>query len=341
VLIAMGHLNDPSNTFWELFLRRTGSTSWVLHTPPGVASNGGLVVANPPTGPLTVGFLASAALTFSPVAETTDGGEKWSSGELPSRLTAVPDALAVNTTGQVAAVVSKGGRSVLSSSGDLSSWRPLISAQSLKRSTSGCALKGVTAVAYTAVSQPVLGIGCARAGGIGIITPVDPSSAKRSGWHDIGPSLGTGRGAISVTRLEETDYGLVGLAQVRSGKRVSLVAFWGRGSTDQWSQATPVSVPSGWVVEATATGGGNGQGVAVLLAFGDRRRIVTISGPGSRWRSLSGSPRSASGVAIVDNEIDTFVVSGSHLAVWASALAVPNWRRTASISVPVPYGSSS
>src|SRR6202034_3958637 len=49
VLIAMGHLQDPSNTFWEVFLKPAGTASWVLHTPPGVASNGGLVLAASPS----------------------------------------------------------------------------------------------------------------------------------------------------------------------------------------------------------------------------------------------------------------------------------------------------
>jgi hypothetical protein len=40
-------------------------------------------------------------------------------------------------------------------------------------------------------------------------------------------------------------------------------------------------------------------------------------------------------------EIDTFVVRGSHLAVWAWSEGASGWRRTAWITVPVPYGSSS
>jgi hypothetical protein len=83
-VIAMGHLRDPGNTFWELFLRPAGSPSWVLHTPPGVASNGGLVVAAPPAGSLTVGFLTSADLKFSPVAQRPDGGTSWCPTPWPS-----------------------------------------------------------------------------------------------------------------------------------------------------------------------------------------------------------------------------------------------------------------
>src|ERR1700722_12262484 len=70
VVIPMGHLEDRSNTFWEVFLKSAGSKSWVLHTPPGVASNGGLVLAAGPSGYLKVVFLNPVDLKFSPVAQS-------------------------------------------------------------------------------------------------------------------------------------------------------------------------------------------------------------------------------------------------------------------------------
>ena len=59
VVLAMGHLGDPANTFYELFERPTGRSAWTLVTPPGVADNGGLVVGLSPAGALTAGFLPS------------------------------------------------------------------------------------------------------------------------------------------------------------------------------------------------------------------------------------------------------------------------------------------
>jgi hypothetical protein len=46
-------------------------------------------------------------------------------------------------------------------------------------------------------------------------------------------------------------------------------------------------------------------------------------------------------VAADGAEVDTFVVTGTHLAVWAWIAGATDWSRTASITVPVPYGSSS
>jgi hypothetical protein len=340
VLIAMGHLAQPANTFWELFVRKAGDTSWVLDTPPGVASNGGLVASAPPTGALTIGFLVSADLKFSPVARASQVGTTWSGGELPFPLTAVPDALAVGPAGDTLALVGKNGESIVMSA-DLSTWHAVTTTKALARATSTCARQRVTAVAYTAGSQPLLGLACARAARIGILTPADSSGAQPSGWHAVGPSLPTSGNAASVIRLVSTATGPVGLAQLGSVTRMSLVAFWDQGSTLQWSTSGTLPVPSGWSVKATATGGGGGQGVAVLLGSGDHRRVEEVTAPDALWANVPDPPRGASGVSIVGTEINTFVVRGSDLAVWAWSPGSSGWHRTAAIVVPVPYESSS
>ena len=86
----MGRLDDPLNTFWQL-LALTGG-SWELATPPGVASNGGLMVAAQPQSVLA-GFGPSQDLRFSPLAHSTDQGSSWDPGVLPAGLARVPDAL--------------------------------------------------------------------------------------------------------------------------------------------------------------------------------------------------------------------------------------------------------
>ncbi len=58
VILPMGILSDPSNTFWELFHSDAGSSHWSLVTPPGVADNGGLV-AGASAGSVVVGVLPS------------------------------------------------------------------------------------------------------------------------------------------------------------------------------------------------------------------------------------------------------------------------------------------
>jgi hypothetical protein len=341
VLIAMGHLHDPSNTFWELFLRPTGDPSWVLHTPPGVASNGGLVLATASSGALTLGFLVSADLKFSPVAQSSDGGAKWSPGELPSALTSTPDALAVGPRGEAVALVAAVDQRVLQTSGDLSDWHTLTTTNALTHAAPSCGVQEVTAVAYNPSGQPLLGLRCAEQGEVGILAPSGSAGTEPLVWHDIGPSLGSGSGETSVTRLVSTADGVEGLAQEQSGTRTSVVGFWGNGTTAQWAGSPELSIPPAWSVRATATGGGSGQGLALLLGSGDRRRVEVVAGPGASWATLPSAPRGASGVSDVGAEIDTFVVTGSHLVVWAWTEGAASWLRTASISVPVPYGSSS
>jgi hypothetical protein len=311
-----------------------------LHTPPGVASNGGLTLAASPSGLLTVGFLSSAQLKFSPVAQSTDGGDHWSPGELPSSLTSVPNALAVGPTGEPLAIVGAAGRSVLQSSGDLSTWKTLTKVNVLASAALSCGVREVTAVAYNAAGRPLVGLNCAHQGKVGILEAKAPPSSGSSPWHDIGLSLGEGSGDAFVTRLVSTASGVAGLAQVRSERGVSVVAFWGSGSSAQWTGRTSFSVPPGWSIKATATGGGSGQELAVLLGSGDRRRVEVAAGPGVSWTTPPPVPVGASGVSIVGTEIDAFVVTGSHLAVWAWTKGAAAWRRTASITVPIPYGSS-
>jgi hypothetical protein len=341
VVIPMGHLNDPSNTFWQVFLRSAGSKSWVLHTPPGVASNGGLVLSGAPSGSLTVGFLISADLKFSPVAQSTDGGDKWLSGVLPFPLVSTPDAVAVGPSGEALALAATAPQRVLQTSGDLSDWHTLTSTKSMTRAVGSCGVRDVTAVAYNSDAEPLLGLGCAHKGQIGMLAEAAPTSSGALAWRDVGLSLGPGGGSAEVTRLVSTSNGVAGLGQVSNGTGTSLVAFWGGGSTSQWSGPTRFSVPTGWSAKATATGGDSGQGLAVLMGSGARRSVVMITGPGASWTVLPPAPRGASGVSVDGTEVDAFVVTGSHLAVWAWIPGGTGWAQTASISVPVPYGSSS
>ena len=46
-------------------------------------------------------------------------------------------------------------------------------------------------------------------------------------------------------------------------------------------------------------------------------------------------------IAVVGTETDAFVVGGSRLAVWALASGATGWSRTATVTVPIQYGSSS
>ncbi len=341
VILAMGHLDDPPNTFWQLFLRPSGNASWSLSTPPGVADNGGLVVAAPASGPLTAGFLTSADLKFSPVAQTPDSGSTWLPGSLPAALIAVPDAIAAGAGSDLWAIVS--GDTVEASTGDLSTWNPVVTTHDLATSVAGCPVVAVTAVAAGPVGRPLLGVSCAHGSQIGVLeTGSSDVGSTVQRWQDIGPQLGGGDSgaSTSVLRLEQTADGIAGLAEVKQGGVWSLVAFWGAGTSNQWSQSAPVGVPAGWAVEATGIGGGGGQGGSVVLGSGTRRQVEVIPGPGGGWTAAPPAPNGTAAVAVIGSETDAFVPAGSRLTVWTCPAGAAGWTRTATITVPIQYGSS-
>jgi hypothetical protein len=352
VSVAMGHLDDPDNTFWELFLRPTGSSSWSLRTPPGVADNGGLAVDVPPAGPVTAGILPSDLLRFSPLARTTDGGKTWLPGELPAGLVAGPDVLAGSSIGPTAALVNGSGQTVLSGI-NLSGWHPLVTTKALTETVKGCGVRRITAVAEDG-NDPILGVQCTQEGRIGVLFPRShtPASSGDSSttWVSGGPLLpGASPGVATVLRLERatpaagsgTVGGLNGLAMVQSDGSSSLVAFWSPASDSSWTQSSRLTLPATWAVGATATGGGsNGRGIAVVLDSGTRRRIVSVAGPGDRWVTSPVPPAGTDAAVVVGSQLEAFVVANSHLAVWASG-PTGGWRLIQKITVSVPYGSSS
>ena len=95
--VVMGGSAAQYNNFWQLFIRPAGSTRWKLVTPPGTADNGGLVLAGSSGQALVTGFRPSQDLTYSPLIQTSNAGQAWSSlNPLDAALASVPDALAVN-----------------------------------------------------------------------------------------------------------------------------------------------------------------------------------------------------------------------------------------------------
>lgn len=64
---VMGGSVASHNNFWQLFVRPDGTSTWRLATPPGVASNGGLVLTGLPAGSVLAGFRPSQDLAYSPL----------------------------------------------------------------------------------------------------------------------------------------------------------------------------------------------------------------------------------------------------------------------------------
>jgi len=342
VVLAMGHLDDPTNTFWELFVRSASDSSWRLRTPPGVADNGGLILATSAVGSFTAGILPSLHLTFSPLAQSMSGGQAWSPGHFPTGLAVAPNALASASSGALFAVGSNDGGSLYASEGIASSWKRVITSRSLASSVKGCTVRSITAVTLSSSGKPILGLSCSSGARLGVVTASQAPPATGS-WRTIGPSLGGDPGVTSVLRLEATADGITGLATITSKTHTeSLVAVWGQGAAPLWEQSQRRALPAGWAIASTSVGpSGQDQQVAALLRSGAKRQIVEVDRGSKAWSELPSPPANTEAITTLASEIDAFVVSGSRLSIWTLPKGASTWHKAEGVVVPLQYGSSS
>lgn len=343
--LPMGHLDDPVNTFWQLFGRSgcvvagcTSTGGWSLATPPGVASNGGLMFAATAAGALTAGFGPTLDLQFSPLAETTDGGSTWSPGVLPGALAQVPDALAGTGSSLRMALLSGHGGEVVSSSGDLDTWKPMLTEQALATATtsSGCALDALTAVDFGnpgsgSPAQAYAAGACSH----GATVPI--YRLEGGTGLPVGPRLRMpAETPIRVDRLVTTDAGLTALVATGSGHSAEVVLATSADGEAPWSVSAPLTTTGRSVESTSVTPTG---GMVVVLAGARGSETASVVSTGSSWRALPPLPASTSVVAAEPGgQYEALVGSGSTLDV--DALVAGDWHKRASLDVPIQYGSS-
>ena len=147
---VMGGSAASHNNFWQLFVRPAATGRWRLATPPGVASNGGLVLAGLGAGSVVAGFRPSQELSYSPLATTHDNGAAWTPGLLDAALADVPDALAAAPgSGRLLALLTSGGAELSGPGG--TAWTRLATRRALAASAAGgrCGLGRLTAAAFS------------------------------------------------------------------------------------------------------------------------------------------------------------------------------------------------
>jgi hypothetical protein len=300
--------------FWQVLVRPATAQTWRLVTPPGVADNGGLVVAAS-GGTLTVAFRPSQGLTFSPLATSANGGAAWSTGLLDADVASTPGALAASGS-QLLALLKNGA--IMASANGGGTWRTLAAAGALADSPSGrkCGGLGVTDVSFGITQGEVLAAGTCGAASSGVF------AYSAGSWHQVSLQV-SGR----VVRM------LPGVALVASGSQ--LYAAWDTASG--WSASAPLAAGS---VEASGSLGADG---AWVLLSG--HRAAAIGGPGQPWRSLPTVPAGTTVLAPgPDGAVDALAVGGSQLdklTVWRLAPSSTGWSRVQTIDVPVQFGSSS
>jgi hypothetical protein len=360
--LPMGHPGDPLNTFWQLFYRAAGSSSWSDQVDAtATATNGGLVLASGGGKSLLVGIRPSGLLHFSPLIATSNGGRTWTDG-LAAALLARPAALAADVSaagpdlraagpdlsaaaaGPALALAALGPTTtVQESAGDLTTWRNLISLPQLAGTPGGrsCGPDALGAVGY-AQASPVLGARCDRPGVVGLFV-------LRSGvWQRAGADLpGSLAGArIDVLSLLPTDGGLAAVLAASAATGPSLLAAWSRDDGVNWavSPALPLLAD-----QLTSMGAAAGDGLFVLMSSSTgSQRLDLVDGPGAAWHSLAVPPAGTATVAFGPaggaggpGTAQALTASGTVLTIWTLSQGSSGWVKGQTLRVPIQFGSSS
>jgi hypothetical protein len=332
-----------SPAFWQLFRYPPTATGWSVVTPPGVADNGGLVLADPGGQSLVAGFRPSKDLAFTPLAATADSGKTWSPGILDAALADVPDALAAGPGGHLLALLGNGTAVQSASTTGAAGWSPLTSERALAAAPDAhaCALRGLTAAAFSTSGVPLLAGDCARPGTAGIF------ALAGGAWHAVGPALPPSLAghAVSTLRLATSGGRTVALLQSGTGRAANLLAAWTTDAGAHWTLAAPLALGGAHVRSA---GLGAGGALWLMLAGGPAQTspaqaagAETISGPGGSWRALQTLPAGTATLAMDSSgQFHALVTHGATLTDWRLNPGASQWHRAQTINVPIQFGSS-
>ena len=162
-VVPMGHLDQPLNTFWQLFFRPTGGTRWSdFASDLAVATNGGILLATQNGRSLLVGIRPANLLDFSPLLVTPNGGRTWVAATPVAALAAHPNSLAIEPGGQALAFVrarAAAAEILVSQDRPFDLGRVDNSGGELGSSSAGrsCRLAALSAVGYAAGREPARG----------------------------------------------------------------------------------------------------------------------------------------------------------------------------------------
>jgi hypothetical protein len=330
-VVVMGGSAARHNNFWQLLARPAGTPEWRLVTPPGVASNGGLVAAPAGGGSLVAAFLPSQQLAFSPLAATSNGGATWSAGLLDTRLASLPGALAASPRGgRLLALLANG--TVESSTAGAARWSRLVTPASLARSAGGqrCGHERPTAVSFSPSGQPLLAVACSRPGTAGIF------ALTGGAWRLAGPALPSTLATrlVTVIGLSVTPSGETALLEAGTGPGALLVAAWSGGG-GRWALSPALPLGGALVRSFSA---GPGGALAVML---NGRAGVTLTPASSSWLWLPFLPAGSQTVAVgPGGRVDALAAAGTKFTDWAWTGGSSGWAQVATVRVPIQYGSS-
>jgi hypothetical protein len=355
------------NRFWELFSRSSGTGTWALVTPPGVADNGGLVVASTPEVPgVVAGFIPSQYLSSSPLESSADAGRNWEHpAMLAGGLVPGPSSLSLITAGSVLGVAT--GRAPGSSLGTVNgvaalttahggqvvagpltgaTWRGISDLADVKASAAGerCRPSRLTGISSTQTGTLLLAATCARAGVIGVLR------LSGSTWQLASPAVpatGTGH-RLDVLRLARVPGGTAALVSWQTSRSRKLMVAWSEAGGSGWSQTAPLGVPAGSVVDAIGLGPSGTFEVLLTRSANKRRSDISLEVATEATGALRGTwtdlpPPPPGSVAVAGTSRGgalAFTASGTSVEVFALPDGESRWRLSTHMHVKLPYTSS-
>jgi hypothetical protein len=327
---VMGGSAASHNNFWQLFVRPTRTSTWRLATPPGVASNGGLVLATPGGGTVVAGFRPSQNLAYSPLATTHDNGTTWSPSLLDTGLADVPGALAAAHNGRLLALLTNGTAELSATGG--THWARLATLHSLARSAPGrrCGLESLSAAAFSPSGMPLLAGTCRHRQTAGLF------AFTGGAWHPAGPTLpaslsGQPTRVLGLTVAGNRDTALLA---VGAGRDTVLMGAWSPGN-GHW-ELSP-SLPLGGAQVASFSTGPRGA-IGIVLTG---RAGVVLPGPSSNWQWLPFLPANTQTLTLGPRaQVDALAAAGTTFSDWTRTPGSAAWAKTQTLHVPVQYRSS-
>jgi hypothetical protein len=334
-IVPMGDLSQPLNTFWQMLMLRPKDASWALITPPGVADNGGLVIASSRTT-IEAGFVPSAALAFSPIVATPVAAIRWHAlGLLPAAFSAVPDSFA-GAPGKRYALVATGGGKVVVGSPTRAAWRQVLDIRQLSSTAAGqtCGVVRLSAIATApdlfvgaSCTRPVAGVFSLRAGRWSLASIRLPSAFSS--------------GSTSVLRLIGTTGRTTGLTALISGGPAddTLAAAWSYRETSNWMVSPPLDLGHGAHLVATGFGP-QGQQVVLWRTSVGQMRSAVIANPRRPWLVTPVPPTGTEALVAGPGWLEALAVDSTSLTVWRTVPPARAWSLVQRMHVPIVLGSS-
>ncbi|MCU1495830.1 MAG: hypothetical protein JWO62_3594 [Acidimicrobiaceae bacterium] len=337
--VPMGRLDEPLNTFWQLFFLPAGGSRWSDDAASlAAATNGGLVLASPDGHSLLVGVRPTDLLSFSPLVSTSDG-RSWSPGLPVTGLANRADALASAPSGATLALTSGAATAdVLVTSRRRTGWTTLVTERALATSAAGrsCGVVALTAVAYDATGSALVGTACARPGVSGLY------GEQAGSWRLVGPKLPSSLAGdrSEVLGVQQTSSGTAALIGLSGASGRSLVGAFRRAGTSAWSLSPALRVTSS--EQLVSFGPATGSRLFVLLSSGSGdSRIAVLGGPRASSSELPGLSAKASTVSFASSgRVDALVAKGTTMTDYVLAAGSPRWKLSQTMSVGILYGSS-